>query len=135
LGYRRDHILLVEDDHVRAEKYRLTLLLHGFYVDVAPDGEAGIQRVTRGDLPAAIVLDLGRPRVDRRMPRRDGLEMVSVLRSAPATESVPIVALASDPQDFRDVLDRGATACLAGWQSTAIDLTNRLDEILHRFRY
>jgi CheY-like chemotaxis protein len=123
----------VEDDHVRAEEYRLTLLLRGFFVDVAPDGEEGIQRVTRGDLPAAIVLDLGRPRVDRLKPRRDGLEMVSFLRSLPATSSVPIVVLANDPQDFKDVLDRGATACLAGWRSTTVDLTDRLDEIVDRF--
>jgi CheY-like chemotaxis protein len=132
---RRDHILLVEDDYVRAEEYKLTLLLHGFSVAVAPDGEAGIQRVARGDVPAAIVLDLGRPRVDRQVPRRDGLDMVSALRSARATQSVPIVALASDPQDFKDVLDRGATICLAGWRSTTIDLMDRLDEILQRLRY
>jgi two-component system chemotaxis response regulator CheY len=125
----------VEDDYVRAEEYKLTLLLHGFSVDVAPDGEAGIQRVTRGDVPAAIVLDLGRPRVDRQMPRRDGLDMVSVLRAIATTESVPIVALASDPQDFNDVLDRGATACLARWRSTTTDLMDRLDEILQRLRY
>jgi hypothetical protein len=61
--------------------------------------------------------------------------MVSVLRSARATESVPIVALASDPQDFKDVLDRGATACLPRWQSSPVDLMDRLDEILRRLRY
>jgi CheY-like chemotaxis protein len=133
LGCRRgrDRILLVEDDHVRAEEYRLTLLLHGFSVDVAGDAEEGIQRVARGDLPAAIVLDLGRPRVDRRKPRRDGLQMVSALRSLRATESVPIMVLANDPQDFTDVLDRGATACLAGWRATRCEVADRLDEIVH----
>jgi hypothetical protein len=59
--------------------------------------------------------------------------MVSVLKSLPATESVPIVVVANDPQDFKDVLDRGAAACLAGWRSTTPDLTDRLDEIVHRF--
>jgi CheY-like chemotaxis protein len=133
LGCRhgRDRILLVEEDHVRAEEYRLTFLLHGFSVDVARDAEDGIQRVARGDLPAAIVLDLGRPRIDRRKPRRDGLEMVSVLRSVRATEFVPIMALANDPQDFADVLGRGATACLAGWRSTRCEVADRLDEIVH----
>jgi CheY-like chemotaxis protein len=130
LPRREPHVLLIEDDRVLAEMYRLSLLLDGFAVDVAPDGEAGIQRVTRGRRPDAIVLDLNRSRVDRRTPRRDGLDMLSMLRSGPPTRSIPVVVLASDPQDFEDVLNRGATVCLARWRSTPADLTDRLDDLL-----
>jgi CheY-like chemotaxis protein len=126
-----DHILLVEDDHALAQIYRLGMLLHGFHVDVAPDGEAGIQRVQKGRPPDAIVLDLGLPRVDRGVPRRDGLTMLSVVRAREATQSIPVVVLANDPQDFKDVLELGATACLARWRATVRDLTGRLDRVLH----
>ena len=91
--------------------------------------------MTRGHRPDAIVLDLNRSRVDRRLPRRDGLDMLSVLRAAPPTQSIPVVVPAGDPQDFDDVLSRGATACLARWRSTPADLTDRLDELLHHHGY
>ena len=38
--------------------YKLSLLLHGFLVDIAPDGEAGIQWVANGHQPDAIVLTI-----------------------------------------------------------------------------
>jgi CheY-like chemotaxis protein len=132
---RRAHrILLVEDDHVLTQVYKLSLLLHGFSVDIAPDGEAGIQRVAKGQQPDAVVLDMGLPRIDRSVPRRDSRAMLSVIRSTAATKSIPVVVLATDPQDFEDVLDLGATVCLARWRSTAKDLTDQLDEILHPLR-
>jgi CheY-like chemotaxis protein len=135
IPHREPHVLLVEDDRVLAEMYRLSLLLSGYLVDVAPDGEAGIQRVTMGRRPDAIVLDLNRSRVDRHLPRRDGLDMLSMLRATPPTQSIPVLALAGEPQDFEDVLSRGATACLARWRSTPADLTNRLDDLLHHRAY
>jgi CheY-like chemotaxis protein len=128
---REPRVLLVEDDRVLADMYRLSLLLDGFMVDVAPDGEAGIERVTRGRLPDAVVLDLNRSRADRRLPRRDGIDMLTMLRTAPPTQSIPVVVLASDPQDFEHVLSRGATVCLARWRSTPADLTDRLDNLLN----
>jgi DNA-binding response OmpR family regulator len=130
---RADRILLVEDDHVLAQMYKLSLLLHGFLVDIAPDGEAGIQSVAKGHKPDAIVLDIGLPRINRRAPRRDGMAMLSALQSTSSTKFIPVVVLASDPQDFADVMELGATVCLARWRSTAKDLTGQLDEILHPF--
>ncbi|TMB94779.1 MAG: response regulator [Chloroflexi bacterium] len=129
---RQPHVLVVEDDRMLAEMYRLSLLLDGFIVEVAPDGEAGIQRVTRGRHPDAIVLDLNRSRFERRLSRRDGLDLLSMLRASPSTQSIPVVVLASDPQDFEVVLRRGATACLARWRSTPADLIGQLDALLHR---
>ena len=101
---REPRVLLVEDDRVLADMYRLSLLLDGFMVDVAPDGEAGIERVTRGRLPDAVVLDLNRSRVDRRLPRRDGIDMLTMLRAAPPTQSIPVVVLTTSTDD-RDRFD------------------------------
>ena len=55
-----------------------------------------------------------------------------MLRASPPTQSIPVVVLASDPQDFEVVLSRGATACLARWRSTPADLTDQLDALLQR---
>jgi hypothetical protein len=79
------------------------------------------------------VLDIGLPRINRQAPRRDALAMLAALQSTSATKFIPVVVLASDPLDFADFMERGATVCLARWRSNAKDLTGQLDEILHQF--
>jgi CheY-like chemotaxis protein len=113
-----------------AEMYKLSLLLRGFSVDVARDGEEGIQRVMRGSLPDAVVLDLGLPRVDHEVPRKDGLDMISALRSLRLTQAVPVVVLSNDPASFEEAMDRGATECIANWRTTPRDLAGKLVHLL-----
>ena len=133
LSPRHSRVLLVERDHSMAEMYKLSLLLRGFSVDVARDGEEGIQRVLHGSLPDAVVLDLGLPRVDHQMPRKDGLDMISALRSLRLTQAVPVVVLSNDPASFEDAIDRGATQCIANWRTTPRDLASKLAHLLGQF--
>jgi CheY-like chemotaxis protein len=110
--------------------YKLGLLLRGFSVDVARDGEEGIQRVTHGSLPDAVVVDLGLPRVDQEMPRRDGLDMISTLRALRLTQVVPVVVLSNDPASFEEAIERGATECVANWRTTPRDLAGKVITLL-----
>jgi CheY-like chemotaxis protein len=112
--------------------YKLGFLLEGFSVDVALDGEEGIQRVLRGNLPDVIVLDLGLPRVDQRTPRKDELEMLATIRSLRLTQSIPVVALSSDPDGFRDVIEQGATECIAKWRVTPGYLASEVRHLIQR---
>jgi CheY-like chemotaxis protein len=130
---RRDSsVLLVERDHASAEMYKLGFLLRGLSVDVAADGEEGIQWVLHGHLPDVIVLDLGLPRIDPQIPRKDQLELLATLRSIRLTESVPIVALSDDTDSFDDALRRGATECIEKWRTTPRQLARKIEEILDR---
>ncbi|TMB43554.1 MAG: response regulator transcription factor [Chloroflexi bacterium] len=130
---RRDsRVLLVERDHATAEMYKLGLLLQGFSVDVAADGEEGIQRVLGGELPDVIVLDLGLPRIDQWTPRKDELEMLATLRSLRLTQSIPVVALSNNPEGFDDALQHGATECIAKWRITPRDLATEVHSLVRR---
>lgn len=130
LSSRGARVLLVEKDHTFAEMYKLGLLMRGFSVDVAQDGEEGIERVLRGDLPDAIVVDLGLPRVERTAPRKDALDLLSTLRSIHLTRALPVVALSDDLQSFDDALDRGATECVPKWRITPRDLARKVVQLL-----
>jgi CheY-like chemotaxis protein len=112
-----------------AEMYKLSLRLRGFAVDVARDGEEGIQRVLHGTLPDAVVLDLGLPRIHQ-VPRKDGLDMISTLRALRLTQAVPVVVLSNDPESFEDAIDRGATECIANWRTTPRDLATKVGDLL-----
>jgi DNA-binding response OmpR family regulator len=130
LSRRASRVLLVERDHAIAEMYKLGFVMRGMTVDVARDGEEGIDRVLRGELPDIVVVDLGLPRVDRGVPRKDELDMLSTLRSIRLTETVPVVALSNDLQSVDDAMDRGATEWIAQWRVTPRDLARKVAQLL-----
>ena len=127
---RNPQVLLVERDHATAEMYRVGLLMGGFAVDMARDGEEGIQRMLLGELPDIVVIDLDLPRIDRDTPRKDSLDMLTTLRSIHLVPTVPVVALSSDATGFDDALSMGATACMANWRTTPRDLARKVAQLL-----
>lgn len=85
-------VLLVEDDAIVAEIYRLVLRRRGFEVEIAGDGEAGLKLATDG-LPDVVFLDI-------RLPKMDGIEMLRRMKANPATREIPVVMLSNydDPE-------------------------------------
>lgn len=69
-------ILLVEDDMLISEMYRLFLLEKGYEVVTAMDGEEGLQKAKEFH-PDLIFLDI-------MMPKKNGLEVLRILRSDPS---------------------------------------------------
>jgi two-component system, OmpR family, response regulator len=65
-------LLLIEDDRETAEELRAELREHGFDVDWAADGLAGLDRARSGDADAMII--------DRMLPGMDGLAIIEALR-------------------------------------------------------
>jgi two-component system OmpR family response regulator len=65
-------LLLIEDDKETAEEIRAELREHGFDVDWAADGLAGLDRARAGDADAMII--------DRMLPGMDGLAIIEALR-------------------------------------------------------
>jgi heavy metal response regulator len=66
-------VLLVEDDRTIAEFVEKGLREAGFAVDVAADGQAGLDRALAGGYDAAIV--------DVMLPHMDGLSLIDALRA------------------------------------------------------
>ena len=86
---RPKRILFIEDDRFIADMYRLGLETGGWSVDIAHDGESGLRRAL-DDPPALILLDL-------LLPRMDGIEVLSRLRSDPSTRDVPVLVVSNAP--------------------------------------
>jgi two-component system, cell cycle response regulator DivK len=83
----KKEILLIEDNE--QNRYLATFLLesHGFTVIPAPDGVQGIELAGR-ILPQLILLDI-------QLPIMDGYAVARELRSNPALNNIPIVAVTS----------------------------------------
>lgn len=66
-------ILVVEDDEVAAEYVRKGLMEEGHVVDLAGDGELGLEMAKAADYDALVL--------DRMLPKRDGLSLLKELRA------------------------------------------------------
>jgi len=95
-------VLVIDDDAVVGEMYRLALSRAGHDVTVAPDGMAGL-RVAGSDRPGVIFLDI-------RMPRMDGIEVLRKLVADAGTRDIPVVMLSNydDSGYVRECMGLGA---------------------------
>ena len=86
-AYSVSKILYVEDHPAQRDIMAQMLELSGYQVAVAADGVEGVEQAHAWN-PDLILMDL-------RMPRMDGFEAIQVLRSDPATASIPIIAISA----------------------------------------
>ena len=93
-------VLMVEDDDEIASAVCLRLRAAGYHTLTASDGEAGVASAVANH-PDAILLDV-------RLPRRDGLSVLSELRRRSATKHIPVVVLSASVVDQQAALDAGA---------------------------
>ncbi|NDY57973.1 response regulator [Desulfovibrio sulfodismutans] len=85
-------ILLVAREALAARRIKKALLLHGFDVDAAVDGNAGLRRLSTNDYDL-VLLDLP-------LPDMEGQEAARIIRTSPglaAKAHLPIVGLSSAP--------------------------------------
>jgi type IV pilus assembly protein PilB len=85
-------ILIIDDDAVQRSAARRLLEAAGFAVDDAADGSAGLLRLRTGRRPALVLLDFT-------MPGADGLEVLTRIRSNPATANVSVIVATAREDD------------------------------------
>lgn len=78
-------VLVVEDDEIAAEYVRKGLMEAGHVVDLAPDGELGLEMARAADYDAIIL--------DRMLPKRDGLSVLSSMRED--GDATPVLILSA----------------------------------------
>ncbi len=103
---RRAATVLVVDDSVTTRQLLRSILESGGYdCTIAEDGEAAWHRLTAGDAFDLVVSDI-------EMPRLDGFQLLSRVRSSPKTSQLPFVLVTalSDDADRRRALELGADA-------------------------
>ena len=95
----RPRILVVDDEPQIVRVLRTSLAMHGYEVQVANDGKAGLEAfdVVKPDL---VITDLA-------MPRMNGIELCENIRDR---SQVPIIVLSvrGEDKDKIDALDKGA---------------------------
>jgi len=96
-------IILVEDDPVVGFVYQTSLRKEGFEVEVATDGEAGLNHILNGS-PAAIILDL-------MLPKMAGVEVLKRVRAEPRFAKTPVIIFTNAfvPGMVNEALQAGAT--------------------------
>jgi two-component system cell cycle response regulator DivK len=78
-------ILLVEDDEMNRDMLARRLQRRNYHVVIAVDGAQGVQ-LAQSEAPDLILMDMSLPVVD-------GWEATRQLKAAPATRTIPIIAL------------------------------------------
>jgi DNA-binding response OmpR family regulator len=118
-------ILLVEDDEVFANVYRNKLLLEGFKVEIATDGEAGL-KMARDFRPDAVLMDL-------MLPKLAGVEVIKRLRLEPHFKTLPILVFTNTylTSAVQEAWKAGATKCLTKADCTPKQIVGTLRTILN----
>jgi len=95
-------ILLVEDNEMNRDMLSRRLQRKGFEVTMAVDGRQGVEMAQAGKYDV-ILMDMSLPEVD-------GWEATRMLRAAPATKTVPIIALTAHAMagDREKAIEAGA---------------------------
>ncbi len=84
-------ILLVEDDEILGKVMSEELKEAGFEVKWVLDGELGVKAAQSGR-PDLILLDL-------MLPKKHGFDVLSEIKSSPATSSIPVIIITMMGQD------------------------------------
>ncbi len=98
-------ILVVEDDEVAADYVRKGLMEEGHVVDLASDGELGLEMAKAADYDALIL--------DRMLPKRNGLSLLKELRKDGDTTPVLILSALGEVDQKVEGLRAGGDDYLA----------------------
>jgi len=99
---KTSNVLIVEDDPVLRTLYKAMLQLEGFTVVAVEDGVDALRHIEL-EVPAAVVLDLG-------LPRLGGRDVSREMTSRIETRGIPIVIVTGeetsdlDPEQFACIL-------------------------------
>jgi two-component system chemotaxis sensor kinase CheA len=119
---RAQRQVLVVDDSITTRTLEKNILeAAGFKVQLATDGQEAWDVIAAGGLPDLVVSDVA-------MPRLDGIELTSRLKSDPRTSSLPVILVTSldSPQDKARGIDAGADAYIT---KGSFDQSNLLETI------
>lgn len=112
-------ILLVEDNELNRDMLSRRLKKRGFDIDIAIDGQQGIDMATAG-MPDLILLDMSLPVVD-------GWDAARTLKGNDSTKGIPIIALTAHAMagDKEKAIEAGCD----DYDTKPVDLTRLLEKI------
>ncbi|MBI3568178.1 MAG: Flp pilus assembly complex ATPase component TadA [Gemmatimonadetes bacterium] len=124
----RTKVLIADDDPVIRAIAARVLEDEGYEVEQVADGESALARASSATPPDVVILDIN-------MPKLDGRHVLAKLRSAPATQRLPVLILtASEDESLEaELMDEGADDYLRKPLEPA-RFTARIRAVLRRTR-
>lgn len=122
---KKQKILIVEDEATLQKALSEYLVLEGFAVVNALDGEQGAQ-MAKKEKPDLILLDII-------LPKKDGYEVMDELKAGEETKNIPIILLTNlgGAEDVEKAFSKGATTYLVKADYKLEDVVKKIRETLH----
>jgi len=118
-------ILFVEDDQNILETYKIELELEGYKVISAKDGVEALEKL-ESMKPDLILLDLS-------LPKKDGLQVLSEIKSNEKIKDIPVVILTNfaTDQNIHRAFELGAISFIAKYSFTPAETAKKIKDILN----
>lgn len=118
-------VLIIDDDPIVVLIYTRFLGAHGFAVEVARDGEAGLEMLVASQ-PDAVLLDL-------MMPKINGINVLRAIRTQPVFDDLPILVMtaAAIPVLVDQARAAGATRIFDKANDKPLAVVGVLHDLLH----
>ncbi|MBI3851116.1 MAG: response regulator [Verrucomicrobia bacterium] len=100
-------LLLVDDDKMIANIYRNKFSLEGFKVEIAGDGQEGLDLMQTFQ-PDVVILDL-------MLPKMSGVQLLTAIRAMPGCQKLPVIVFSNTylSGTIQEAWKAGATKCLS----------------------
>jgi DNA-binding response OmpR family regulator len=112
-------ILIVDDDANNRDLLKTHLMIAGYEVDEASDGEQGAANAQKGAYDL-VILDL-------MMPKKDGWEVCKLLKTSETTKKVPVIMLTARTQPIDEL--RGFESGADEYITKPVDYTALIETI------
>jgi DNA-binding response OmpR family regulator len=117
-------VLLVEDDKMIGNIYRNKFSVEGFKVEIASDGQEGLDLV-KSFKPDVVILDL-------MLPKMSGVELLTAIRNLADCQKLPVIVFSSTylSATVQEAWKAGATKCLSKGSCSPAQLVKLVQSIL-----
>ncbi len=115
------HILLIEDDALISQAYKIGLENVGMQVDIAVDGNEGLKAMQEGTYDL-ILLDII-------LPKMDGFQLLEQVQNVLSKKKIPVIILSNLGQDTD--IERGKSL---GAVDFLVKANNSMDAVLEKVR-
>ena len=117
-------LLLVDDDKLIANIYRNKFSVEGFMVEIASDGQEGLDLV-KAFKPDVVILDL-------MLPKMSGVELLTVIRTLPDCQKLPVIVFSNTylSATVQEAWKAGATKCLSKSSCSPTQLVKLVQSIV-----
>lgn len=117
-------IVIVEDEEVLLDVLKKKLVVEGYEVVTAMDGEKGLSTI-RSEKPDLLLLDI-------MLPKMDGYQIMEAIKKDPKTKAIPVVVISNSgqPVEIKKLLDLGANDYLVKADFSPEEVMEKVKSIL-----